>query len=98
MLAIKSLKKGSPKKAEEKLQKLLFAIGKAYEHNLEGKPIYHDVYRTLAACQFKLGRAPDALHSLNTTRELQLACEGKTHNVAMTETLIQSVSRTCGNK
>ena len=92
------MKKGSHKKAEEMLGNLLIAIGKVYTHNLEGKPLYHDVYRTLAACQFKLGRPTEALQSLNTTRELQLACEGKTHNVAMTETLIQSVSRTSGNK
>jgi hypothetical protein len=29
---------------------------------------------------------------------LQLVCEGKTHNLALTETLIQSVSKSSGNK
>lgn len=65
---------------------------------MEGKPLYHDIYRTLAACEFKQGRHNDALHKLNETLSLQLACEGKTHNVAMTQTLIQTVCRTSGNK
>lgn len=97
-MAIKAFKKGSHKKAKELLVKLLGRITEVYKHNLEGKPLYHDIYRTMAACQFKLGYPGDALSSLNTTLELQLACEGKTHNVALTESLIQTVSRTSGNQ
>ena len=98
LLAIKALKKGSVKKAEELLAHLITDISSLYDYKLEGKAIYHDIYRSLAACEFKLGRTNDALTKLNTTRKLQLACEGQTHNVAMTETLIQTVCRTSGNK
>jgi hypothetical protein len=35
---------------------------------------------------------------LKTTLGWQLACEGKTSNVAMTENLIQTVCKSCGNE
>ena len=73
-------------------------ISSIYDYRLEGKPIYHDIYRSLAACEFKLGRSGPALSKLNETRKLQLACEGQTHNVAMTETMIQTVCRSSSNK
>jgi pentatricopeptide repeat protein len=44
----------------------------------------HDIWRTLAACQSKQGRHDEALKLLNETRSFQLACEGKTHNLALT--------------
>ena len=97
-MAIKTLKKGSAKKAEGMLADLITNISSTYDYTLEGQPIYHDIYRSLAACEFRLKRPNEALNKLNTTRKLQLACEGKTPNVAMTETLIQTVCRTSGNK
>jgi hypothetical protein len=97
-LAIKAIKNGSFKKAETMLGELVTAVSKTYKYALEGKPLVHDIYRTQATVQSKLGRHDAALKALNSTLELQLACEGKTHNVALTETLIQSVCRTSGNK
>ena len=58
----------------------------------------HDIYRSLAASQSKQGKHAEALQLLNDTRSWQLACEGKTHNVALTETLIQSVCRSSNNQ
>ena len=46
----------------------------------------------------KLGLHNDALTILKDTLTWQLVCEGKTANVAMTETLIQSVAHSSGNK
>ena len=97
-MAIKSFKKGSTKKAATLIKNLLQDIEKAYSFNFEGKPLVHDIYRSMAACQSKMGLHKDALETLNTTLSWQLVCEGKTSNVAQTETMIQSVSRTCGNK
>jgi predicted Zn-dependent protease len=83
-MAIKKMKNGEFDKAEKLLGALISKISTFYKHNMEGKPLYHDIYRSLASCQFKLKRPKDALNSLNTTLSLQLVCEGKTHNVAMT--------------
>ena len=90
------MKKGSHKKATEELKKLVGNTSSTYTHNFEGKPLYHDITRTMAACEFKAGRPKAALEALNQTLKYQLACEGKTHNVAMTETLIQSVCHSSG--
>ncbi len=79
------------------LRNLITSASSIYKHNLEGKPIVHDIYRSLAASQSKQGRHDEALKLLNETRSWQLACEGKTHNLALTETLIQTVSRTSNN-
>lgn len=83
-LAIKAFKKGSYAKAETLLQKLITNVSGTYTYSLEGKPLVHDIYRTMAAVQSKLGRYGDALKTLSNTLSLQLACEGKTHNVALT--------------
>lgn len=53
----------------------------------------HDIYRCLATCMSKQKDYNGAIHILKDTLSWQLACEGKTPNVALTETLIQSVSR-----
>lgn len=83
-MALKSLKKGNYKNAKTMLTGLITNVSSTYKYTLEGKPLYHDIYRSLAACEFKQGFPNDALAKLNTTLELQLACEGKTQNVAMT--------------
>lgn len=57
----------------------------------------HDIYRSIATCSSKLGRHSEALGLLKNTLSWQLVCEGKTANVALTETLIQTVSRSSGN-
>jgi hypothetical protein len=69
----------------------------SYPYNLEGKPVIHDIYRCIATCKSKLGNHSEALGLLKNTLSWQLVCEGKTANVALTETLIQSVSRSSGN-
>ena len=84
MIALKKIKNGETKSANTILSGLITKVNKTYSYQMEGKPLYHDIYRTLAACEFKQGRHNDALHKLNETLSLQLACEGKTHNVAMT--------------
>jgi hypothetical protein len=76
---------------------LLGEVTSSYPYNLEGKPLVHDIYRSIATCQSKLGRHGEALGLLKSTLSWQLVCEGKTANVALTETLIQSVSRSSGN-
>ena len=65
LLAIKAWKKGSPKKAEAMLNKLITEVSSLYDYKLEGKAIYHDIYRSLAACEFKMGRTGEALTKLN---------------------------------
>ena len=92
------MKNGSMKKADKMLKDLIIEIGKAYPNSYEGKPLVHDIYRSRATCMSKLGLHSDALTMLKDTLTWQLVCEGKTANVAMTETLIQSVAQTSGNK
>ena len=80
------------------LKDLVVEINKAYPNSYEGKPLVHDIYRSWATCKSKLGKHGEALVMLKDTLGWQLVCEGKTANVAMTETLIQSVASTSGNK
>ena len=96
-VAIRTIKKGSFKKAEKMLNELQTEVTNSYPYNFEGKPLVHDIYRSRATCQSKLGRHGEALELLKGTLSWQLVCEGKTANVALTETLIQSVSRSSGN-
>ena len=49
------------------IKDLIKKISGTYPHNVEGKPLYHDIQRTLAACEFKLGNSNTALNCLNTT-------------------------------
>ena len=97
-MAIKKLKRGSPKPAKELLKKLQSDIERIYKYKMEGKALYHDVRRTMAACDFKLNFPSDALNNLNETLQWQLSCEGKTQNVALTENLIQTVSRSSNDE
>lgn len=96
-VVISTIKKGSLKKAEKMLGDLKNEVSALYNDSFEGKPLVHDIYRSLATCKSKLGNHSDALSLLKDTLEWQLVCEGKTPNVALTETLIQSVSRSSGN-
>ena len=64
-MIIKTLKKGSAKRAREMSQKLLNDISNTYGYRTEGKALYHDVKRTMAACFYKLNLPSDALNSLN---------------------------------
>jgi hypothetical protein len=96
-VAIRTIKKGSYKKAEQMLNQLQSEVSLSFPFSLEGKPLVHDIYRSRATCQSKLGRHVEALDLLKNTLSWQLVCEGKTANVALTETLIQSVSRSSGN-
>lgn len=66
------------------LNELQTLITTAYPNNLEGKSVVHDIYRSRATCQSKLGRHGEALELLKSTLSWQLVCEGKTANVALT--------------
>lgn len=55
--------------------------------------INHDIRRTTATVQLKQDRHTDALLLLKETLGFQVACEGNTANVALTESLIQTVCR-----
>lgn len=49
------------------LGELVTSVSKAYLYTLEGKPLIHDIYRTQATVQSKLGRHEAALKTLNST-------------------------------
>lgn len=49
-MALKSLKKGNYKNAKTMLTGLITNVSSTYKYTLEGKPLYHDIYRSLAAC------------------------------------------------
>ena len=50
LMALKSLKKGNYKNAKTMLTGLITNVSFTYKYTLEGKPLYHDIYRSLAAC------------------------------------------------
>lgn len=91
--AVKKIKQGQFVEAENILRKTNADILKIANISLEGRPIIHDSYRCLATCRAKLGDPKGALALLKDTLNWQLSCQGKTPNVALTETLIQSVSK-----
>lgn len=86
---IRTIKRGAFQKAEKMLNELKQEVTTAFPKNLEGKPLVHDLYRSIATVKSKLGKHSEALSLLKDTLAWQLVCEGKTANVALTETLIQ---------
>lgn len=99
-MAIRTINTGDGKQikeAESMLNRLQSEIVGCYPYSIEGKSVVHDIYRTKATCQLKQNKHREALDLLKTTLELQMACEGKTANVALTETLIQTACRTSKN-
>lgn len=68
-------------------------ISRTYGEVFERKTIFHDVLRSFAVSKSKQGKHFQALKLLEEIRCLQLLCEGKSHNVWLTEGLIQWVSR-----
>jgi hypothetical protein len=84
LLVIRLIKQGKYVEAISALNRLKEDVTLIFSNGIEGKPIIHDIYRCLATCLSKQKDYTGAIHILKDTLGWQLACEGKTPNVALT--------------
>jgi hypothetical protein len=43
------------------LEELMMLLHKLYDDGMEGKPLVHDIHRSIATCKSKMGLHKDAL-------------------------------------